>query len=79
MTANCCEETELKCERYCWTSLFEPMLLSNCTTVERVERWASADEEYARGEEVIDVVLFGSKTLQASMGRNTGCMRPFDI
>merc|ERR1711939_1032140 len=38
MTANCCEETELKCDKYCWTSRFEPMLLSNCTTVERVDR-----------------------------------------
>lgn len=50
MTANCWEDTELKCERYCWTSLFEPILLSNCITVDRVESFSSAGDEYARRE-----------------------------
>ena len=43
MTANCCDETEEKCERYCWTSRLEPMLESNCTTVLRVEKESVED------------------------------------
>jgi hypothetical protein len=45
ITANCWEETELKWERYCWTSRFEPMLLNSCTTVDRVDDWGSVGEE----------------------------------
>lgn len=47
MTANCWEETELKCDRYCWTSLLEPMLLKSWTTVDLVEG-CSEGEEYDR-------------------------------
>lgn len=44
MMANCCEETELKWERYCWTSRLEPMLLKSWTTVDRVETCESDEE-----------------------------------
>ena len=46
--ANCWEETEEKWLRYCCTSRFEPMLLSNWITVERVVRDESAGEAKCR-------------------------------
>jgi hypothetical protein len=62
ITANCCEETELKWDRYCWTSLFEPMLLSSCTTVDRVEKLSEAGDAYSlrdvRATAVADLVRF---------------------
>jgi hypothetical protein len=48
ITANCCEETELKWDKYCWTSLLEPILLKSCTTVDRVEKLFEEGEAYSR-------------------------------
>ena len=46
--ANCCDETEEKWLRYCCTSRLDPMLLSNCMTVERVVREDPAGEAKCR-------------------------------
>ncbi len=48
MTTNCCEETKLKCEKYCWISRLKSMLLSNWITIERVKNWMSEKEKCRR-------------------------------
>ncbi len=72
MTANCCEETEVKCERYCCTSRLEPMLLSSWTTVERVENWESAGDVYCRRLIFEREVIAGS-TLLGAVLRDRAC------
>lgn len=41
MTAKRCDDTEVKCDRYCWTSLLEPTLLRVWMTMPRVLRSVS--------------------------------------
>lgn len=74
MTANCCEETELKCDKYCWTSRFEPMLLSNCTTVDRVDRLLEGAEYSLLLVRATAAVAFG-KVRAALKGRRLAAVR----
>ena len=74
MTANCCEETDVKCERYCWTSRLEPILLSSWTTVERVENCEWAGEVYCR-RNVLWIVKAAIGRLLGLIERRWPCRR----
>lgn len=52
MTANRCEDTDVKCDRYCWTSLLEPTLLRVWMTMPRVLRSVSCLVEVERARRV---------------------------
>lgn len=48
MTAKRCDDTEVKCDKYCWTSLLEPTLLRVWMTMPRVLRSVSCLVEVER-------------------------------